>query len=651
MSQQAHWKDTLWPTIAASGETIVDMPGTTAMIVPIGDDSERPAAPINGMLRYSTTSSEFEVYNGGWDIVPSLSGVTLSKLEDGDNNTEIFVENFSGVDDNTIAFTLGDNTGTFVLPASVLNWSTGGFDILTPTGNAAQAGVSFSITTGDGNVAAKGGNISFSAGVGGASGDGGDIVLTPGDASGNTGDGGNLNMFAGEGGDSEGSPGNISMVAGDAGVESNSTGGDVNITGGVGDNSDGGFVILTGGTTDFGVGGEIRLIPGVSVSAAGAPFTVTGGAGDGAANVGGSITLTGGQGDAANGPGGFVNIVGGLGGTGTGGGGGVNIVGGSPPTSGAGGDVIVAGGPGALIAAGGAVTIAGGNADTVGVGGTVIIAAGNGGSISGVGGAMIIAPGAGGTGDVGGAMTLSTGDGDGSSGAGDFTLATGDGGGGGGSSGGDIIVSTGTGISAAGNIGLTAGNSAGLAGNITLTAGTGGTDGALLFETGGASRFAVADDGTLEAKTASYETLVLSDQDMTNKKYVDDSISGAPHPYDINAVMQFPPLPAGARILTFPIVRPVTLPAGPGHFAFCDAATTGTVGIASFDILKSSPGGTPPGPPIGTVTFAIGALVGVVTVGAPVGFAAGDELFIVYTTPDTGATLANVGITLFCTTP
>jgi hypothetical protein len=44
-------------------------------------------------------------------------------------------------------------------------------------------------------------------------------------------------------------------------------------------------------------------------------------------------------------------------------------------------------------------------------------------------------------------------------------------------------------------------------------------------------------------------------------------------------------------------------------------------------------------------------LVGAVTVGAPVAFAAGDELFIVYSVPDVGGTLANVGITLFCTTP
>ena len=183
-----------------------------------------------------------------------------------------------------------------------------------------------------------------------------------------------------------------------------------------------------------------------------------------------------------------------------------------------------------------------------------------------------------------------------------------------------------------------------------MTAGTGGTDGALLFETGGASRFEVADDGTLEAKTASYETLVLADQDMVNKKYVDDTVSGAPHPYDINAVMQVPPLPVASRILTFPIVRPITLVPGPVHFAFCDAFTTATVGIATFLIQKSSPGGTPPAP-IGSVTFAIGATVGVVTVGAPVPFVAGDELSIVYAAPDIGGTLANLGITLFCTTP
>lgn len=652
MSQEQHWKDTLWPTIAASGETIVDLPGTTAMVVPIGTSAQRPAAPINGSLRYNTDLADFEVYNGGWAVVPSVAGVVLSKLEDGDNNTEIYVENFSGVDDNIIAFTMGDNSGTYVMPASVLNWSTGGFDILTPAGNAANAGVSFSITTGVGNVAAAGGDITLTTGTGGASGNGGDIVLNLGNASALTGDGGNFLVTAGDGGSSVGVAGSISMVAGDAGVEASTTGGTVSITGGVGDNDDGGAVIITGGAGDGGgIGGEIQLIPGVSVSAAGAPFNITAGDGAGAANPGGAVTITGGQGDATNGPGGAITLSGGAGGTGTGGGGNATLAAGDATTSGTGGTAIISGGDASGIAAGGGVAITGGIAGTTGVGGAISLVAGAGGTISGVGGSITLNPGAGGTGDIGGAMTLTTGDGDGSSGAGDFTLLTGDGGGGGGSSGGDVNITTGTGIAAAGDIVLTAGNSAGLAGDVCLTAGTGGTDGIVKFETGGSTRFTVEDDGTLVTNTASYEALILADDDIPNKKYVDDSISAAPHPYDINATMQFPPLPAGANVLRFPVVRPITLVPGPVHFAFCDAATTGTVGIAAFDILKSTPGGTPPGPPIGTVTFAIGATVGVVTVGAPVAFAPGDELFIVYAVPDTGATLANVGITLFCTTP
>jgi len=348
----------------------------------------------------------------------------------------------------------------------------------------------------------------------------------------------------------------------------------------------------------------------------------------------------------------LVSIVGGLGGAGTGGGGAVNILGGSPPTSGTGGNVAVTAGDGAGIAAGGAVTISGGDSADSGVGGTISLAAGEGGSEGGVGGAILIDAGdsSEGSGDIGGPITITTGTGDGTSNGGDFIILTGSGGAGGGSAGGDFSLTTGSGISASGAINLTTSGSAGISGDITLEAGTGGTDGVILFTTGGASRFAIADDGTLEAKTASYETLVLADQDMTNKKYVDDSISGAPHPYDLTATMDAP-VPIGFSILRFPVVRPFTLLSGPVHLAFCDGFTTATVGPATFAIVPASPGGTPFGPAVGTITFAIGATVGVVTVGAPVAFATGDELIILYVGPDVGGTLANVGITLFCTTP
>jgi hypothetical protein len=134
------------------------------------------------MMRYNTDSADFEIYNGSWAILAGVGGVVLSKLEDGDLDTRIFVENSpgGGVDDDIITFTMGDNSGTYVMPASVLEWSTAGFDIETPTGNAGNAGVGFTITTGDGNIAAAGGSIDFIAGDGGATGDGGNITLSAG---------------------------------------------------------------------------------------------------------------------------------------------------------------------------------------------------------------------------------------------------------------------------------------------------------------------------------------------------------------------------------------------------------------------------------------------------------------------------------------
>ena len=164
MTQQNYWIDSLWPTIAASGETLVTLPGTTAALIPVGSSAERPASPTNGMMRYNTDLGDFEAYNAGSAILATIAGVTLSKLEDADLNTQIFVENFTGVDDNIIAFTLGDNSGTYIVPASVLNWSTAGFGIETPAGNAGNAGVGFDITTGAGNTTAAGGTFNLVTG-------------------------------------------------------------------------------------------------------------------------------------------------------------------------------------------------------------------------------------------------------------------------------------------------------------------------------------------------------------------------------------------------------------------------------------------------------------------------------------------------------
>ncbi len=353
MTQENHWRDTLWPTIAASGETLVELPGTTSLTIPVGGTAQRPAVSVNGMMRYNTDLSEFEAYSGGWAILTTIAGVTLSKLEDGDGNTEIFVENFNGVDDNTIAFTMGDNSGTFIMPPSVLEWSTAGFDIETPAGNAAQAGVAFTITTGKGNVAAAGGSIDFVAGDGGTNGTGGDIVLTAGDAGVAAGGGGLVAISAGASPASGG--GTVLISGGDSGP--GIVGGNVQITAGDSDGSYGGDVTLRGGDSTGGMGGQVLISTGDSIAAAGAPISLTAGAGNGAANPGGAISITGGEGDTSNGAGGDASVIGGAGGTGTGGGGDVNILGGLPQLSGVGGDVNVTAGDALGVAVGGNITL------------------------------------------------------------------------------------------------------------------------------------------------------------------------------------------------------------------------------------------------------------------------------------------------------
>jgi hypothetical protein len=371
MTQENHWRDTLWPTIAASGETRVDFPGTTSINLPSGTTAQRPASPQNGMMRYNITDTEIEVYNNGWAYLATIAGVTLSKLEDGDANTQVFVEGFAGADDNTIAVTIGDNSGTYIVPAAVLEWNTSGFDIETPAGNAGNSGVDFSIETGAGNIGADGGSLNLTSGDGGATGGGGPINIEGGDGGATSGAGGGAYIT---GGDAPiGTGGSILVQAGSSGTGSPS--GNIFITGGETNGSNGGPILITGGdvASGVGIGGQVQIAPGTSLGADGAPISLTAGAGSGASNTGGAISITGGAGDASNGLGGAASVIGGLGGTGTGGGGAVNIIGGAPQLSGAGGDVNITAADALGIADGGDVILTSGVGAGGGSSGAVVI--------------------------------------------------------------------------------------------------------------------------------------------------------------------------------------------------------------------------------------------------------------------------------------
>ena len=59
-------KDTsLWCSL------VIQQPNSTgALLLPVGTNADRPKSPVNGMLRYNTQSSQFEVYkNGNWEVL------------------------------------------------------------------------------------------------------------------------------------------------------------------------------------------------------------------------------------------------------------------------------------------------------------------------------------------------------------------------------------------------------------------------------------------------------------------------------------------------------------------------------------------------------------------------------------------------------
>ena len=67
--------------------------GTGFMLIPKGTTAERPVSPVNGEIRYNTTTSQFEGYQGGaWG---QLGGGAT-----GGGSDEVFVENSRTVTTN-----------------------------------------------------------------------------------------------------------------------------------------------------------------------------------------------------------------------------------------------------------------------------------------------------------------------------------------------------------------------------------------------------------------------------------------------------------------------------------------------------------------------------------------------------------------------
>jgi hypothetical protein len=84
-------------TLKPIGSGIVYIDSNQSLLIPVGDNSQRPVTPVNGMIRYNNQLGRYEGYNNGlW--------LTMSGVADSDGNTYITAELTPGANDNTLRF-------------------------------------------------------------------------------------------------------------------------------------------------------------------------------------------------------------------------------------------------------------------------------------------------------------------------------------------------------------------------------------------------------------------------------------------------------------------------------------------------------------------------------------------------------------------
>lgn len=124
-SDSANWNTLYIDTITSSDE-VVDFDISGGIILPEGTTAERPT-PARGMVRYNTTDSQFEGYDGtAWS---GLGGVI-----DVDQDTYIEAESSSGSDNDELKFYTAGNEAFIISNTGVITTSNSDIEI-TPTGN------------------------------------------------------------------------------------------------------------------------------------------------------------------------------------------------------------------------------------------------------------------------------------------------------------------------------------------------------------------------------------------------------------------------------------------------------------------------------------------------------------------------------------
>lgn len=104
-------------TLAATGTELVQIAGTSGFVMPVGNTAQRPSPAITGTLRFNSSYSRIEYYDGSeWDVV--AGGVSNQTLN-GDGSTTTFTLN----QQTTTAAALIMLNGVVQLPGTAYNMS------------------------------------------------------------------------------------------------------------------------------------------------------------------------------------------------------------------------------------------------------------------------------------------------------------------------------------------------------------------------------------------------------------------------------------------------------------------------------------------------------------------------------------------------
>lgn len=96
-----------------NAQSFVRIENTRGLVIPVGTTAQRPATPEQGLIRYNTSISQFEGYNG-------TSYISIGGVRDVDGNTYIIPELSPGSNENTLFF-YTDGVERATLSTSELN--------------------------------------------------------------------------------------------------------------------------------------------------------------------------------------------------------------------------------------------------------------------------------------------------------------------------------------------------------------------------------------------------------------------------------------------------------------------------------------------------------------------------------------------------